>query len=454
MRSLDTFTALNRFGVGAGPGDDARAGDDPRGWLLEQIRPGQALPPGLRRFRSAAQIRAEIAQARLESNEARNRAVRRAMSRDFRPEVMARLRYEIRTPDVLPERMVRFWANHFTASLARGARDGVTIPAYEREAIRPHIFGRFRDMLHAAARNPTLLTYLDNVFSVGPDSPAGQNRQRRRPTATTLNENFARELLELHTLGVDGGYTQDDIIEAAKIFTGWGHGGYRRGGDEPIHGNFQFVRRQHQPGPKTVLGRVYEGAGEAEGLRLLDDLARHPSTARHIATKLVRHFVADIPPPDAIAQIERVFRDTDGDLAQVTRALVMLDAAWADPLAKVKTPHEFVVACFRATGSLPERQPDYFQPMRLLAMLPHSAPSPAGWSDRAADWLGPEALMIRLEWARGFAARQPGTLVPAEVLDRSIGAAAREVTTTWVERAPSGDAALAMILSSPEFQRR
>ncbi|WP_158515907.1 DUF1800 family protein [Pararhodobacter sp. CCB-MM2] len=453
MRSVGSFIALNRFGVGAAPGDEARMGDDPRGWLLAQIRPDAPLPHRLREFRSSDEIITGIYTARFEGAEARREAVRQAMGQDFRAELLARARNMTRTEGVLAERMVQFWSNHFTVSLTRGARNGAAIAAYEREAIRPHIFGRFADMLRAVARHPSMLDYLDNTRSVGPESPAGQRRRETREIETTLNENFARELLELHTLGVDGGYAQADVVQTALILTGWSHGGYRRGGDERVHGRFQFVRRQHQPGDKTVLGVTYPEAGEEEGLSLLADLARHPSTARHIALKLARHFIADDPPDAAVAQLARVFQDTDGDLAQVTAALISLDEAWADPLAKVKSHHDFIIALHRASGLRLTRE-TYFQPLNLLGAYPFSAPSPAGWGDRAEDWLGPESLMIRLEFARAFAGRLPGTLIPAEVMEATIGPVAPEVTQTWVHRAPSGDAGLAMIFSSPEFQRR
>lgn len=453
MRSIATFIALNRFGLGAGPGDDALVGDDPRGWLLSQIDPAAPLPESLARFRSTDAIITEIYTALPEGQEAVRAVIDRLLDEDFRAELIARARHMVRTPRPLPERLVQFWSNHFTVSTSRGARNGVTMAAYEREAIRPHLFGRFSDMLTAVAQHPTMLTYLDNTRSVGPDSPAGRQRQERRPVATTLNENYARELLELHTLGVDGGYSQEDVIEAAKILTGWSHGGYGRGGAERVHGRFQFVRRHHQPGDKVVLGRTYAEDGVNEGLALLADLARHPSTARHLAVKLARHFVADDPPESVVAQLEQVFLETEGDLGQVTAALIRMDAAWAEPMPKVKSHHDFFIALHRAVDRAPDRR-TYLRPLRLLAAVPFSAPSPQGWGDTASDWLGPESLMIRLEFARSFAGLLPGTLIPREVLDATIGPVAAPATSTWVHRAPSGDAGLAMIFSSPEFQRR
>ena len=451
MRSADTFTALNRFGLGALPGEAARVGDDPRGWVAAQLVPEAALPPALAGLRGSEAIITALNEARLMGAEARDAAFQAAMQDDYRAGVLARAAHLMTTQAPVFERLVQFWANHFTVSASR-RQIAPMIPAYEREVIRPHVLGRFADMLRAVVRHPVMLMYLDNPRSVGPDSPDG----RRNPGREGVNENLAREVLELHTLGAGGGYTQADIVQFAYALTGWSHGGLRRGGDEAVHGRFQFVRRHHQPGDKVVLGRSYpeDGQTESEGLAILADLARHPSTARHIALKLARHFIADDPPVALVASLARVFQDTDGDLAQVMRALVAMGPVWADPLAKVKSHHDFVIAVHRAAGQGLIEPALYFRPLRLLASEPFNAPSPAGYGDWAADWLGPESLMIRVEWARGFAARLPGGLVPRRVMEDSIGAVAREVTQTWVHRAPSPDAALAMMFAAPEFQRR
>lgn len=455
MRHVDTFTALNRFGLGASPGEAGRVGDDPRGWVAAQIVPEQALPPLLAGFRGSDGILTALNEARLIGDESREVAFAAAMQEDFRQGVLARAAHLISTEAPLIERLVQFWANHFTVSTQR-RQIAPMIPAYEREVIRPHVFGRFADMLRAVVRHPVMLMYLDNPRSVGPDSPDGRRRAGREGARAGVNENLAREVLELHTLGVGGGYAQADVIQFAMALTGWSHGGLRRGGDEAVHGGFQFVRRHHQPGDKVVLGRSYpeDGQSETEGLAILDDLARHPATARHVATKLARHFIADDPPVALVAVLTRVFQDSDGDLAEVMRALVAMGPAWADPLAKIKSHHDFVVAVHRAGGQGLLAPRLYFGPLRLLAAEPFNAASPAGHGDTAAHWLGPEALMIRVEWARQFAARLPGGLVPRHVMEDSIGAVARTVTQTWVHRAPSGDAGLAMLFASPEFQRR
>lgn len=441
MRSVDAFIALNRFGLGAGPGGDAPLGGDPRGWLVSQLAGGvPAAPPG----RSADELLTEVSRARLDGQG--EQAIRLAMERDFRPALLARGAQLVQSEAPLVERLVLFWSNHFTVSTTRRAIAPMT-PAFEVEAIRPHVLGRFGAMLRAVVRHPVMLTYLDNPFSVGPDSPDG------RAQGGGVNENLAREVLELHTLGARGGYTQADVTQFALALTGWSHGGHPGSGDEALHGRFRFVPGHHQPGPKEVLGRRYDEAGEGEGLAILDNLARHPATARHLATKLVRHFVADDPPEAAVARIAGVFLDSEGDLAEVARALVSLPQAWSEPLAKVKTPHELVLAVHRALGGEAPPPGDYLRPLRLLGMMPFSAPGPQGWGDRARDWLTPEALMTRIAWLRGLTSARPEQ-PPRAVMEASIGAVLHDATRTWVYRAPSPRAGLAMVLSSAEFQRR
>ena len=454
MREIASFIALNRFGLGAAPDDEARLAGDPRGWLLQQITPNPRFAPVYERRRSSADILQPIFVARREGQAARRRAIREAYRTEFNPALVTRSRLMIASDVPFVDRMMMFWSNHFTVSTTRGL-SGAAIPAYEREVIRPHVFGRFSTMLKAAINHPCMLIYLDNVASIGPNSPAGRRRRRTQGTVQTLNENLAREVLELHTLGVNGGYTQTDVVEFAKALSGWGHGGmYSGDADAPVHGGFAFVPRFHEPGPKTVLGRTYQEGGVAEGMAILDDLARHPATARHIATKLVRHFVSDTPPVAAVDHIAAVFRDTDGDLAAVSRALIELDAAWLDPLAKVKSPIEFVISVHRASGRIRATRADLFVPLRLLGQSPFTAVSPQGWGDTAADWIAPESLMRRIEWTRGYAATLPATRYPELFLEAVIGPVASAETRTWVSRAPSPDAGLAMIFASPEFQRR
>lgn len=452
MRDVATFIAVNRFGLGAGPGAAEAVGGDPRGWAAAQI--DRRAAPGTAGGRASAGTLAEMHRAAIEGPEQLRATARRLYSSVFWPEVVARARHAIETEQPFAERMALFWSNHFTVSRTR-AIVGPAIPAYEREAIRPHVFGRFVDMLKAVCRHPCMLEYLDNIVSIGPQSDVGRRRLASAGDARTLNENLAREILELHTIGVNGGYGQQDVIELAKAISGWSHGGFRpRGHDpRPVQGDFEFRPVFHEPGRKIVLGRTYAEAGADEGLAILDDLARHPATAQHLATKLVRHFIADDPPADAVMRIARIFLASDGDLAAVSRALIDLDAVWREPLPKVKTHYEFVVAVHRAFGNATAGA-DVVAPLRTLGQSPFSASSPQGWGDTARDWIAPEALLRRIEWVRSLAGSLPATLHPISFLDDVVGPVAGDATREGVARAPSADAAIALVLSSAEFQRR
>lgn len=467
MKDLASFVAVNRFGLGPAPGEADAVGQDPRQWVKAQIRRQTGTPEALAPFRSAADIFAGIHRARLDGAEALGQANRAAYRDDFSAEVLACARWQCVTKTPFEERMVRFWSNHFTVSRSKGMA-GPTIPAFEREAIRPHVFGSFAAMLRAVSQHPTMLTYLDNASSVGEQSPAGRQRRRRTGAARTLNENLAREILELHTLGVAGGgaayggwggYTQHDVVELAKAISGWSHGGLRPKREAAsLHGGFEFRADFHEPGSKTVLGRTYTEDGVNEGTRVLDDLARHPSTATFLASKLVRHLVADDPPAAAVRKIAGVFRDSDGDLARVSAALVDLDEAWSQPASKVKSHQELVISVLRSTGrAVRTPEPgarDLVHPLGEMGQAVFAAPSPAGWGDTASHWLAPEALMRRIEWIRRYASTLPATLHPDRLLEDTIGPVASDATRTWVRRAPSGDAAIAMVLASAEFQRR
>ncbi|MEM7403971.1 MAG: DUF1800 domain-containing protein [Pseudomonadota bacterium] len=448
MRSIETFIALNRFGLGVGPHDARRVGGDPRRWLLAQIDSRQRTPARLERFPDSASIVKDIFEARRSGSEALRKTTRKHYRRNFGAELVARARHAITTDTPFAERLVLFWSNHFTVSRTK-AIIGPALPAYEREAVRPHVFGRFEDMLLAAVGHVAMLAYLDNDRSMGPNSRAGRRAKR------SLNENLAREILELHTLGVDGGYRQNDVTEFAKALTGWTHGGMvGRRSRRTISGKFQFRAAMHEPGSKRVLGRTYPEAGEEEARRIMRDLVRHPSTARFIATKLVRHFVADDPPPGDVARIARVFSDSSGDLASVSRALVELPSVWEAPLAKVKTPYELVISTLRAVDHGKAGFRVLRVPLQTMGHEPFNAPSPQGWPDRAEHWIAPQALLRRVEWLRAVAAKARVEQSPSAFLESLAGPAASAPTRRMVALAPSADAGVALVLASAEFQRR
>lgn len=451
MTTSDAFIAANRFGLGPRPGELAEIGGDPRSWIGEQISIVNVVPPELRPLPSSEEIIRAIHEARLKGPENLKSMLAQGYRNILLSEIVARTQAHIRTAQPFRERMVLFWANHFTVSTTKRII-GPSIGAYEREVIRPHVFGRFEDMLLATTRHPTMLSYLDNNISFGPNSLVGKRRHRG------LNENLAREILELHTLGVNGGYTQSDVTEFAKILTGWTHGGTRnkqavqRIG--PVHGNFEFRDIVHEPGPKSLLGKRYAENGEQEGINALKDLARHPATATFIAQKLARHFIADEPPTTAVKALENAFRTSGGQLGTVSRTLIGLDAVWHEPLAKVKTPYELVISTLRAVAFDDIKQRAFAGTFREMGQSPFSAPSPAGWPDRAKDWMSPEALMRRVEWLRATSARLPRSLNPQTVAEQTIGPVMSARTEEMIAAAPSGEEALALLFASPEFQRR
>ena len=375
--------------------------------------------------------------------------------RYYLDQVAARYRVAVHTEESLRERLVHFWTNHFAVS-ADKPQVLALAGALENEAIRPHVAGRFADMLNAVEMHPAMILYLDNQASIGPDSQLAQRRGRRGANSERklgINENLAREILELHTLGVDGGYTQQDVTTFARALTGWSIGTDRfaRGG-EP--GKFAFHDGAHEPGTKTILGTRYSQSGIAQPHAVLADLARHPATARHIASKLARHFIADEPPSDAIDHIAKAFLDSDGDLPAVHRAVLDTPAAWAAPATKLKTPHELVVSTFRALDFVPSEPRQVAAPFDLLGQRPYTPGSPAGWPDTATQWDGPDALLKRIEWAGSVAARVASREQPLSLGERSLGAALNERTRVAITRAASAEQGITLLLASPEFQRR
>jgi uncharacterized protein (DUF1800 family) len=438
--SINAVIAASRFGLGAQPGDLARIKGDPHGWLLAQLDGGAEATPGV--GRSAERLQLYFDSRRSGGDPAVIALFQKEYRQGFTADIGARTRRAAATEQPFRERLVHFWTNHFTVSAVRPLVAGIAVP-FEEEAIRPNVTGRFVDLLLAAIRHPAMLLYLDQAESIGPNSRAGQNRNRG------LNENLAREILELHTLGVDGGYAQADVRAFAEILTGWSIGNPRRG----VIGEFSYIPIIHEPGSKTFLGHAYGNEGEREAKAALELLARHPSTARRIATKLARHFIADQPPAESIDRIARVFLDSDGDLKAVYRAVIAEEHAWRNPLTKVRTPSDFVVAALRATGIKPEGG-GLLRAQAALGQPPLVAPSPAGWPDDAAAWATPEAMMRRVEVALAFAARVRSKMEPGDLAEAVLGDALSDETGTAIRRAGSRTEALALMLASPEFQRR
>jgi uncharacterized protein (DUF1800 family) len=354
------------------------------------------------------------------------------------------------------ERLVHFWSNHFSVSTKSAHMLGLA-GTLEFEAIRPNITGNFYDLLLAVEQHPAMLTFLDNQISIGVNSALARRTAGRRQTRRKIgiNENLAREILELHTLGVNGGYTQEDVTSFAKVLSGWTYGGFPRGRfSTGTPGVFKFNSLMHEPGVKTVLNRNYNQPGVKQGEAVLKDLARHPATAKHLATKLARHFIADDPPAAAVDRISKAYLESNGHLKAVYTALVNSEEAWRQPYRKYKTPEEYIHSIYRAIKFTPSEPRHLLQPLTVLGQQPFQAGSPAGWPDTAAEWAGGEALFKRIEFASIVADRVGNLIDPVMLAGDILGPLPGDHTLTAIRRAESASQGVALLLTSPEFLRR
>jgi len=451
MTSRAAIAAI-RFGLGRRP-EEAMAAD-PEAWLAGQLRPGApapALPPGLPGYPEIAEA---LLRDRTDREEARNAAAAAPPAMPIAPMLPRQLRLigeaETRahtgvllgTATPFRERLVAFWANHFAFNIRRGPVIGAHAGHYVREAIRPHVTGPFARLLEAAVLHPVMLAYLDNNQSTGPNSPVGWRRNQG------LNENLAREVLELHTVSPAAGYSQAEVTAFARILTGWQM--------RPLgqaSGGVWFNANRHEPGAKTLLGRTFP-EGDRGAPEALAFLANHPATHRHLAEKLVRHFVADTPPPAAIRRVEGALRDTRGDLGAASAALIQLPEAWDRPLTKLRSPQDYVVAVLRTVGFTPPEGLGVAATMARLGQPLWQVPAPDGWPDTAPAWTGPEAMLRRVEWAHAIAGRFAGSTDPATLAEHALGPLANPATLREMGRAGSRRDALTLLFTSPEFQRR
>lgn len=469
--------ALNRFGLGARRGERQTI-RDPRQWLRAQLdggAPALAAPNGI----TADSIGEALRALRMAGpgNEQERRLARRRVVQMAADEVHAALTARLTSDRPFVERLVAFWSNHLCVSTGAKVIVAPLAGSYERDVIRTHVLGRFEDMVLASAKHPAMLVYLDNFQSVGPNSRGARAGQRNNAQRRGLNENYARELLELHTVGVNGGYTQQDVQELAKILTGWSIDGLnvpgvrpqvnqpgrrrllrgqaaeaRRAADGPIE--FAFHELLHEPGAKTVLNHRYDEAGIDEGERVIRALSRHPSTARFVATKLVTHFVSDEPPAAAVDRVARVFTSTEGDLKAVARALVEDPDAWREDARKFRTPQDWFVATLRACG---HTDPSQNTPA-VLRQLRHPLWSPAapkGFGDTLQEWADPDSLLNRSELARTISTLpamrglDPRTL--ADVVDVPAGHPLHGLLADTSIAAPER---IALAVAGPAFQWR
>ena len=468
LERLTSAIAANRFGLGSRPGELDAIGGNGRDWLRVQLKDA---PPRLSdaQLRTSSDILVEALDLRREIRASRQAAasadtagtqaavlmkVPQLLRPIYMEEATARFKQAVTTDRPFLERLTQFWTNHFAVSVDKNLLLGLA-GSLERGAIRPNVLGNFGDLLLAVESHPAMLLYLDNHLSVGPDSKAARNVERRHVERKVgINENLARETLELHTLGVGGGYTQADVTSYAEVITGWSIGGEqgRRPQGEP--GKFMFRAELHEPGPKVVLGKRYPDTGYEQGVAVLRDLANNSSTARFIATKLARHFIADDPPSKAIDRITQAYMSSGGNLLMVYRALIDSPDAWTQPLAKYKTPTDYIVSSFRGLQIPLENVRTPLAPFELLGQRNYGPGSPAGWPDRSADWDGGSALMKRIEWADAVGQKLGNRRDAAELAPQLLGETLTTATRTTIARAASGSQAITLLMAAPEFMRR
>jgi len=474
MLDATAATAANRFGLGARPGELASIGAAGRDWLRAQLR---AAPPVLAapELRSSQQVLAQALELR-RSVQAERKAVRdgdsalppaqlQKVGQFLKPiyvsEVTARFGFAAGTDRPFLERLTQFWANHFAVSIDKQLLAGVA-GSFEREAIRPHVLGNFSDLLLAAETHPAMLLYLDNHLSVGPNSQAARRREQRGTERRIgINENLAREILELHTLGVEGGYTQADVTTFAQAISGWSIGGEndgrrfaRLGGAQGKPGEFLFRDIFHEPGDRRLLGRSYDQGGVRQGEAILKDLAMRPQTARHVCSKLARHFVADDPPPALVKRMTEAWLDSRGSLPKVYEALIDSPEAWTQPSTKFKTPADYIYSSYRALGLPLRDKRRSLQAFEALGQRNLQPGSPAGWPDTSADWDGSSALLKRIAWADAVAQRLGSERNARDLAPQVLGATLSDETSKAIARAESAPQALTLLMAAPEFMRR
>ena len=465
--------ALNRFGLGAKPSEAPPA--DPRHWLTGQfdrfdVRPAAfaaladagAMVKSYREQQQAARQAARMAPATdaVPAKPAKTvdqMAARQDFAQDvqalYRQAVQARTHSALETQAPFVERMVHFWSNHFCVS-ADNPQTSAFVGAFERDAIRPHVLGRFEDMLLAVEHHPAMLIYLNQIQSIGPDSLAAQRAAARNPGKTRgLNENLGREIMELHTLGVRSGYTQADVTEFARALTGWSFGA-QGPQDDGNADDFVFRPNLHEPGPRTILGKTYDQAGAEQARAVLIDFARSPATATHVATKLARHFAGDTPPAALASRLTATFMKSRGDLPSLYRALIESPEAWAPAPLKFKTPWEWTVSALRGLGREQVGQLQMAGVQSQLGQPVWKPGSPAGWDDTAASWAAPDALLRRVEFAQRLVAPVGDTIDARTLGPKLIPASFSPATAEQVGRAESPGSALALLLVSPDFLRR
>lgn len=436
--------AYARFGLGR-RADEPVHGDDAYIRLLQEVNEGHVPEPGDGRLPSSAQIFQGVGEYRELGKAATGDNLPKSPVRDYYfAEVDARYNGTMLEADTgLTERLVMFWANHFAISRDKHLEINAASGAFEREAIRPFVYGRFFDMLLAVETHPCMISFLDNQFSSGLNS--------RRSAVAGLNENLAREIMELHTLGVRTGYNQADVTAFARVLTGWTIATPKLARGTP--GAFFFDESRHQPGGQTIMGRTYPESGFMQGAHVLRDLASHPATAHHIATKLAAHFVSDTPPPSLVTKLERAYLDSEGDLRAVTRALVQSDEAMVPAVQKMRLPQEYIAATQRALGIVLE--PKMIDTSLVTMGQPLWRPGgPNGYSDASGVWMTPVSLAARVAFANRVAHMTENLEDPRTFAENRLAGRLTDATRAAIAHAETRPQGLAITFLSPEFIRR
>lgn len=448
--SVQAHIATNRFGLGAKPKELTQAVNDPKSWLLAQL---EVIPPvffnnELPKSKDIASVLSDNRKAKKQLKKTPNDEalkIKLASEKKYPNQTLLALSADtinqaIKSDNSLNWRLLDFFSNHFSVS-ATGNVMRALAPTLEREAIAPNLLGNFEDMLMAVIKHPAMLIYLNNERSFGPSSRLGKKGRG-------LNENLAREIFELHTLGVNGGYTQSDIIELAKGITGWSVANPAK---DKTSG-FIFRKAGHEPGTRQLFGNNYANKGVSQGEKMLIDIARHPSTAKYVCYKLAHHFISDTPDPILLEKLNTRWQASNGNIKAVVTELINAQESWVPDSNKFKSPREFVISSLRVLNKnkLTDRQLVYT--LRTLGQQPFNAGSPAGYGDKEEDWSGASAMMAKIEWTSMLA----GRLKPNanKLLNNAFGENISDRTSKMVKRAESRQQAAILFLMSPEFLRR
>lgn len=466
----DAIIAANRFGLGARPDELEEIAHDPREWVLAQLEQPAPLIDSLETLDNSPDYLSRYSEYRQQRRRSQRRS-RQGQDTDpprflelFRDDVLKEMQLrgvqQCATDTPVHERLVMLWSNHFTVS---GESEAVRLVAgaFEREAIRPHIHDDFSTLLLSVEQHPAMLLYLNNGASIGPESRMGRARNRRaeqgKGRGAGINENLAREIMELHTLSVHGDYRQQDVIELARALTGWRtylHTQHPDEAQELSPWGSIFQQAAHEPGNRELLGEAFDQQGPAQGRHMLRFLADQPATARFVATKLARHYVADDPPEKLVEDLARSFVRHKGQLLAVYRDLFTHELAWRAESRKFRRPDEYLIALHRALGRLPSEEGHRWRAeMYLLGQPPFIPRTPEGWGDTAGDWVGTDALWKRLLIAQRYAQQLDSPPDPIALAQSSLGPQLRQATSRAIRQSDPRQG-VEILLASPEFQWR